>query len=167
MKVSELLNEKREPTDKGYYTPGYRDDKKLIVGTVQDWLARLKVEPEHIKQAMELAKDLPSYKDLVSTVKDITSTSEAKNGTFSFKRPSLHSAAAKYHVHANGLIRQSDFNEFTGVRMPTRMTSPKPHIVAGDPVKSLVAIYNTAFKALAEKAKKAHDKVNDGPFHSR
>jgi len=108
---------------------------------------------------MVLAKDLPSYKDVTSIVKDITNTREAKNGTFSFKRPSQYSEAAKYHVHANGLIRQSDYNEFTGVRMPTRMTSPKPHIVAGDPVKSLVAIYNTAFKALAEKAKKADDKM--------
>jgi len=43
MKVSELLNEKREPTDKGRYTPGYREDDKIIIGTVEDWLTRLKV----------------------------------------------------------------------------------------------------------------------------
>lgn len=157
MKVSELLTEAREPTDKGYYTPAYDAERKILIGTVKDWLARLKIEPADIKEAIKLAKQLPSYEALADA--DVTTAAEAKNGTFSFEHPSMRDLKAsmwdgKYHVYANGQIRMSSLNTRSGDRRPTRLATPKPHIVAGDPVKSLVAIYNTAFKEVAKKAAK-------------
>ena len=165
MKVAELLVEKySKSTDKGYYAPHYAKNTKHIGGTVEDWMARLGVESSDIKDAVEQAKSLASYKDVIGVAGDVTTAREAKNGTFSFQHPGSVLKDAKYHVYASGQIRMSAeasqrWSAEKGERRPTRLASPKPRLVHGDAVKSLVKIYDGAFKELASKAKKILGKV--------
>lgn len=163
MKVSELLTEaKRVASDKGYYTPGYREETKTIQGTVKDWMARLNATPDDIKKAMAAAQDLPSYKALTDVVGATTKPGEAKNGTFSFYHPS--DKANRYMIYANGQLRMASPDSWDGKTMkPTRLTSPKPHLKAGDVVGSLTRIYDGAFKELAKKAKTAKEKYEKSP----
>lgn len=152
MKIVELFEAKRVATDRGYYTPGYDAESKNIRGTVQDWMARLNVTADDITKAIALAKELPSYADLKQY--DKSTAGERKNGTFSFTKPqATEKGDDKYLVYANGQIRSSsrapDWQG--GEHRPTRLKTPKPRLVAGDPVKSLVKIYDGAFKELREK----------------
>jgi hypothetical protein len=91
-----------------------------------------------------------------------------KNGTFNFQHPKDPSKA-KYMVYANGQIRSTnpDNTWGSGDERPTRMTSPKPRLVHGDPVKSLVSIYDKAFKELGSKAKAATKKYSSSSSSSK
>jgi hypothetical protein len=149
MKVLDLFEAKRAPTDKGYYTPGYDEDTKKVIGLVKDWMARIGATAEDIAAAMEQAKELPSFSQLKAYNK--TTAREAKNGTFSFVKPHPVTYAGgrrggeQYSVYANGQIRASAGN------YQTKLKSPKPALVAGDAVKSLVKLYDNAFKELGKK----------------
>ena len=158
MKVQDLFEAKRAATDKGYYTPGYDDEKKRPVGLVKDWMKRMGVEKEHVEAAMAKAKELPSYKAIAQH--DDTTAGEKKNGTFSFKKPGSTNRDEKYSVHAHGMIRSVSTGTF-GARTPTRLASPKPKVVHGDPVKSLVSVYDGAFKELGAKMKKRAEKLKE------
>lgn len=156
MKVSDLLTEKvnRVETDKGYTTPNYDAEQKIVLGRVTDWLARIGASKDDIKAALVQAKELDSYKAVAALATDTSSAAELKNGTFSFKHPGgTLRTAPRYHVYANGQIRMSTLN--FGERVPTRLVSPKPRLIAGNVIGSLVKIYDGAFKELAKKAEKA------------
>lgn len=56
-------------------------------------------------------------------------------------------------MYANGQIRSSSLGMW-GKHAPTRLASPKPRVVAGSAVKSLVKIYDGAFKELGKKISK-------------
>jgi hypothetical protein len=160
MKVVDLFEAKRVSTDKGYYTPGYDAENKHPVGHVKDWMKRMGVEKDHLDAAMEKAKQLPSYKAI--SQHDKSTPGEKKNGTFSFHKPGATSARAeKYMVHAHGMIRSSSKNSIMGDERPTRLKSPKPRLVAGDPVKSLVSVYDGAFKELGAKMAKRSEKIKE------
>jgi hypothetical protein len=156
MKVTELLTEKKHSG--AYYNAGYDAEKKAVVGAVKDWVERIGASPEDLAAAYLEAKKLPSYKALTKIAPDISNAREAKNGTFSFKHPSkaAHSEAPKYNVRASGQIRGSDAGSYysPGTRPTHRLASPKPRLVAGNPVKSLVLVYDGAFKELVLKAQK-------------
>lgn len=153
MKVQDLFEAKRAPTDKGYRTPGYNADTKHVQGTVADWIARLGATADDIKSAMTQAMKLPSFKAIEMYAS--TSPGEKKNGTFSFQKPNRDASRdEKYMVYANGQIRSSSIGTWDSVVRPTRLKSPKPHLVAGSAVKSLVTIYDGAFKELAAKISK-------------
>jgi hypothetical protein len=159
MKVQDLFEAKRVATDKGYYTPGYDAEEKNIRGTVKDWMARLGATPSDIEDACWKAKELPSYAALKEF--DKTTAGEKKNGTFSFKKPGgTEKRDEKYMVYANGQIRSSA-KGWHGEHRPTRLMAPKPRLVAGDVVKSLVKIYDGAFKELASKMAKRVVKESD------
>lgn len=154
MKTAELFEAARVNTDRGYSTPGYDDDAKIVIGHVKDWLARLEATPEDVAEAIKQAKQLPSYSQLRSY--DMSTEREAKNGTFSFKKPQRNEKTdEKYIVYANGQIRSSSkgggYGDVPPRHAPTRLKSPKPTVIAGDPVKSLVKIYDGAFKELGKK----------------
>jgi hypothetical protein len=159
MKVQDLFEATRVATDKGYYTPGYDEEEKNIRGTVKDWMARLGATKEDIAAAVAQAKDLDSYAKLVSF--DKSTGTEQKNGTFSFKKPGAGHRDEKYMVYANGQIRSSSLNSMDGEHRPTRLKAPKPRLVAGDAIKSLVKIYDGAFKELASKMSKRVVKESD------
>ncbi len=152
MKVQDLFEAARVATDRGYYTPGYDEEEKNIRGTVKDWMARLGAAKEDIAVAVTQAKDLDSYAKLVSF--DTTTGGEKKNGTFSFRKPGGDEKRdERYTVYANGQIRSSSKN-WQGEHRPTRLKAPKPRLVAGDAIKSLVKIYDGAFKELHSKMMK-------------
>ena len=157
MKVFEILNERYSAsTDTGYYNKTYDDEEKIVKGTVKDWMKRLGVTPEDLKAAVKEAQKLESYKQLDHLAPDVTNAAEEKNGTFTFKKVVKYgSGEPRWHVYSNGLIRYSAVSEF-GVRKPTRLMSPKPRLVAGKTVESLVKIYDGAFKELLAKVKKAY-----------
>jgi hypothetical protein len=160
MKIKELMEAKRVPTDKGYYTPGYDPERKQIVGTVKDWMARLGVTKDDLEAAIKQAKELSVYKDLRAV--DVSTDAERANGTFSFKKPGATHEDV-YTVYANGQIRTSAKTSWmNGERRPSRLKAPKPRLVAGDAVKSLVKIYDGAFKEvvskMAERAKRLEKK---------
>lgn len=163
MKVQDLFEAKRVATDKGYYTPGYDDEEKNIRGTVKDWMARLNATPEDIASAVAQAKELSSYAKLKEF--DKTTAGEKKNGTFSFKKPGAGARDEKYMVYANGQIRSSSLNSMDGEHRPTRLKAPKPRLVAGDAVKSLVKIYDGAFKELASKMAKRAVREGSEPMY--
>lgn len=152
MKVSELLTE----------AAAYDNKKKQLKGTTKEWMASIGVSKEDIVEARAKALDLPSYKSLVKIVgDDISTDAMKKNGSFVFKRGD---DGEKYNVYANGQIRASSMEtnagwtngpiEKTGGVNQTKLASPKPRLKHGDPVKSLVMIYDGAFKELAKKASK-------------
>lgn len=163
MKVSELLTEAySKSTDKGHSAPSYDQQTKILSGTVKDWMSRIGASSEDIASAIQQAKDLPSYKDLVGMVGDSSTAGSLKNGTFNFRHPK-DPAKAKYMVYANGQLRATSPDTMWGTQddRPSRMTSPKPRLVHGDPVKSLVKIYDQSFKELGKKAKTALKKYSE------
>jgi tRNA G10 N-methylase Trm11 len=127
--------------------PHYDPVLKTAGGPVKEWLKKMGVEPEHIVDAMEEAKKLPSYKKLLDKFSNSSSEKLDKNGTFTFAGDTM-----KYSVYANGVIRQErnkergSYNHYI-----TKLAAPKPALVHGSPVKSLIKIYDNAFKALGSK----------------
>lgn len=146
MKLIETLTLDSLTTVLEYYKPHYQDDLKTPGGSVKDWFKAMGVEPDHVKEAMTAAKQLPSYKKLTDKFDVKGGDRLDKNGTFSF------TAANKnvYSVYGNGVIRQeaprNGMNHYI-----TKLKAPKPALVHGSPVKSLIKIYDNAFKELASK----------------
>jgi hypothetical protein len=102
---------------------------------------------------MTQARELPSFSALKGFEK--TSAAQGKNGTFTFTKPQGRANSdEKYMVYANGQIRSSSIGMWNSDARPTRLKSPKPHLVAGSAVKSLIKIYDGAFKELAAKISK-------------
>jgi len=125
--------------------PHYQDDLKTPGGSVKDWFKAMGVEADHIKEAMEAAKQLPSYKKLAGMFKVKGGDRLDKNGTFSFTTDKN-----TYSVYGNGVIRQEATRQ--GINhWITKLKAPKPALVHGSPVKSLIKIYDNAFKELASK----------------
>lgn len=131
-----------------YYKPHYQELRKTPGGSVKDWFKAMGVEDEHVKAAMDEARQLDSYKKLASmfTVKFGGSLLN-KNGTFSFRTANNNS----YSVYGNGVIRQEGPRRGYANHFITKLKAPKPALVHGNPVKSLVKIYDNAFKELASK----------------
>jgi len=159
MKVSELLLERQSGA---YYNPAYKD--KNLLGSVKDWLDAGGVKPEHIKQAMDHVRGGDAFAKAKEAGLIYSPNSKAeKNGTFYFKvarkgydnQPGrLGREQNTYIVHANGQIRSSSDNNWGG-EARTRLASPKPRMVSGDPVKSLVKTYDSAISELTRKWKKS------------
>jgi hypothetical protein len=155
MKVTELFE---RTYGKGEI--GYDAQNKHPYGRTSDFLDAIGADDDVVAKAVNKAKELKSYKDLMDIgSKDISTSAEAKNGTFSFEklnsRPpkgvkwhggkTRRMGAERYIVYATGLIRsQAD-------DAPTRLKSPKPALKHGDPVASLVKTYDQAFKEVLEK----------------
>lgn len=157
MKTIELLE--------GYYKPGYDAKSGNMIGTQADWMKALGVTKDDIVAARPKAKELPSYKKLLDLVKDISTDRLVKNGTFYFEKPDA-THKDKYMVYANGQIRSQAHTSAWGSsaisrdpQAPTRLVSPKPRLKHGDPVQSLVLIYDGAFKELIKKAAKRKEKA--------
>lgn len=133
----------------------YDSTKKVQLGDVKSWMAEIGASADDIQTAIHAVQRLASYKSLVALFPDVSKQSERKNGTFAFERThdSEDDEKMRYMVYANGLIRLSAPSGVTGSRMNTRLVSPKTRVVVGDPVRSLIRTYDTAFKEILEKAK--------------
>ena len=146
MKLLEALTLDSLTTILEYYKPHYQADLKTPGGSVKDWFKAMGVEDSHVKEAMEAAKNLPSYKKLSGMFTVKGGDRLDKNGTFSFVSANKNT----YSVYGNGVIRQEaprkGMNHYI-----TKLKAPKPALVHGSPVKSLIKIYDNAFKELASK----------------
>lgn len=144
MKVYELLAE----------DIGYDNEKKQLEGTAKEWMQAIGATPADIAEARKRVAELPSYADVSSMMKDTSTATQKKNGTFQFRRKDQD--RSEYTVYANGQIRTTS-EHWLGGKNQTKLVSPKPRLKHGDVVESLVMIYDRAFKELAKKAKKAND----------
>lgn len=170
MRVSELFEAQGSPGQGGkfqggaYYAPSYDADAGRLRGSVKDWLAAVNITKEDIAKAMTQVKDSSLFKNefpkagLVYT----PSAVREKLGTFNFKvtrkLPDGKSYMTSYQVHANGQIRCSGEGAFSQYTSPLK--SPKPRMVAGDPVRSLVSTYTAALEELLTKWKKTTAKMD-------
>lgn len=167
MKVNDLL---QEYSSGAYHRPGFDADKGHLRGAVKDWLAKMGVEPEHLVQAVALAKKTPEFAALLKAnlVYDNRPASE-KLGTLVFvaKKPNwwVNSDGSyggkphewrdvNYNIHANGLIRAAFPREYADGWSTTPLKSPKPRIKAGDPVGSVLMLYTASMKELLTKWEK-------------
>lgn len=138
--------------------PHYDAERKHVGGHVADWMDKIGVTDTDLAEARRLVMKLDSYKDLIAMTSDITSRNQKRFGLFAFDRKSegritRYANKHMYTVAANGQIRYDGSSR-------GKLSSPKPRLIAGDTVKSLVSIYDHAFKALSGIVKKNLEKHN-------
>lgn len=125
----------------------YQASKRI--GAAAGWLEAFGASKEDVQTAFTKAKELQSYKDLVAVTPDTTNKTEARIGSFSFGRTSGEYFAKdapnqKYRVQASGQVRGTDSEN----RNNWPITSDKPEIFPGDPVKSILMAYDSGFKKI-------------------
>lgn len=163
MKVNEiLLNEGLS----SYNTIRYNADKGTILGGTTRWLEMLGATKEDLAAAIKGIKQTETFKNAIRAgLKFISSKKELVNGTLAFEQEigqfgkadqdEKHSNAYVYNVYPNGQIRQyPDMKHWLGVDPKTRVTrlkSPKPRIVADNPVKSIITTYEQAINEIIKK----------------
>ena len=128
----------------------YDDEAKHIRGTNVTWLKNIKATKADVKNAMEQARQLDSYKKIQQF--DKTGPLAAVRGSFYFAKPGneLKNVGDFYIVYANGQIRGTSYTT------PHKLKSPKPQVKSENPVEILVDVYDGAFKQLAGLIIKAH-----------
>jgi hypothetical protein len=134
---------------------GFRADAKIPVGGTKEWMKAFGAMDEHFDQARRVIKQTAEYRAvLASGLKDESTERHVKNGSFMFigslSVSALHRRATsrrqKITVQANGKIDETAPNDFH--RAP--MASKKPHIVPGDPVKSIVKTVCASLQKVAD-----------------
>lgn len=170
MKVSELFEAPLDKLSSGAYrAPGYDANRKNLVGSVKDWLKLGDITDEDVKKAMTRVKGTPLFRNDLSKAGLIYTPSEGmeKRGTLNFKvnYPTAIATDERvkktffkntYQVHANGQIRST--NEFDTAQ--TKLVSPKPRMIPGDKVGSLVKTYTAALEELLSKWKKSCERMD-------
>jgi hypothetical protein len=160
MKVTELFEAQGAPGQGGklkggaYYKPAYDEDKKMLLGSVLDWMDAAGISKDDIKQAVTKIKQSPIVDKLEAAgMKLLSKPDSEKRGTLSFEvernYPSGKPYKTMYQIYANGQIRYSGtspYAEYQG-----KLKSPKPRFKAGDPVGSLVRIYTDAMEEVLAK----------------
>ena len=163
MKVTELFEAVQgEPGQGGklkggaYYRPGYDEDKKMLQGSVLDWMDAAGITKDDIAQAVEQIKqDTIIQKMADAGMKLVSKPESEKRGTLNFQvqreYPSGKKYTTLYQVYANGQIRSSGESWFA--KHQGKLKSPKPRLKAGDSVGSLLIIYKQAMQELLAKKK--------------
>ena len=165
MKVNEILSEGMAYLSK----PFYNADKGTILGGNEKWLKTINATKDDVASAVALFKKSEMFKKAIDAGLVFVSTKqELANGTLAFKQKIGQKSKAGedkedkyvYNIYTNGQIRQYPDMKIWSGKNPkttvTRLKSPKPKLVAGDPVKSIVATYE---QAVAEVLKKYAAKV--------
>lgn len=147
-------------------------------GNVSDWLEAFekhggfKIEQEHLDKAGHEVKRSEGYKAMIDAgYKDVTKPQSRKLGTFTFEDPS-DKESPEYQalmarrgrttktytiVHANGRVRRQSSSYFGGKDGDGRspLNVPKPTIVHGDPIGSLVKTASKAMQSILKSRKQA------------
>ena len=172
MKVSELLESRTllELKSGAWHKPGYNKESKTLMGSVKDWLDTVGVTKQELEKAMAQVRGLPLFRnDLPAAgLKYAPSPGKEGRGTFNFEvtrrfTPSngkAYSYKGGFQVHANGQIRGSGAAQFGGGENIHKLVSPKPRMIPGDNVRSLVKTYTAALEELLSKWKKSVTKMN-------
>lgn len=156
--IKQLLNEGRRlnlgpHSSQVYSRKGYDPKQGFITGGgiySNNW------SREDISLAVSEIKKSQEFKDVEKRMTFNSTPGELRNGTLSFKssQPNERGAGAKtgtqIKVYLGGQIRSQTMTPYKE-RSITRIKSPKPRMVAGDPVASAVSAYKGALKAVAER----------------
>ena len=168
MKLIKELNEAKRLNFKNdvisYYNQKTYDPKQgfIIGGGIysNNW------SREDIKQAVDEIQTSLEFKDVEKRMEFNSTPKELANGTLSFlsDQPNMRGSSDKdgkstIKVYLGGQIR-SETSSYYKVRSITRIKSPKPAMVAGDPVKSAVKTYKNSLKAVAERFDKIQAKMD-------
>lgn len=147
MKVQELLE------GATYTKPYYDKERGNILGGQKQWLESIGATKEDVKTAIAEFKKSEIFKKAADAgLVYSTSKKEEANGTLSFLQNGFKDV---YNIYANGQIRtyNGDGN-WLGADPKTRVTrlkSPKPKLVAGDPAKSILTTYVQAMEEVLSK----------------
>lgn len=153
MKIAHLLQEDKELS--------YDGDLKRVMGDTRAWLEKSGIGPHDVKQAMIRIKELPEFERIIAGVDYISTARQEANGSLVFAPKAGSLSRAEYahiawvaHVSAMGQIRfASPAGWRRGMQEFHRLASPKPGLVHGNPVASLVKTMKHALHALAKKPK--------------
>jgi hypothetical protein len=141
MKVTDLLESK---------DLAYDSDLKRVMGDTKEWLEKAGIGPNDMKEAMKEIKHLPQFLDIAGSVKYISTPKQEGNGSLVFTTDDWVA-----HISAMGQIRfatPSTWRHYTTSSF-SRLASPKPGLVHGNPVASLVKTMKAALIELAKKPK--------------
>lgn len=162
MKVSELF-EAYTPPEKnkklGFRNKGEKvgtGKQGIPIGGTKEWLKSFNASAEDVTHAMRIMKQSGAVKKLASLgLHDESSDRQAKIGSMTFVGTMAYPSEGskdgrrvyriKFTVQANGKIDETQPNDFH--RAP--VTSPKPRIVPGDPVDSIVKSMTASCEKLA------------------
>jgi hypothetical protein len=142
MKVTQLLE--RSPLA-GAAT--YDSGRKMVTGAADDWMELIGATPADIKEALGIIKKTPEFKAIVACCPYISKAQGERIGTLVF--------AVGKEVASVTVVGQIRFMPHQNGDMSGRgrYTSPKPHLVHGKPVDSIVSIWKRALIELAKKPK--------------
>lgn len=129
-----------------------------IRGSIADWLKAMKLTKEDLVAARDAVHQTKEYQKLIRLgLRDVSTKRHEANGSYSFKPPqglswewageTITAKPERITVLANGKLDHTAPNGFH--RRP--LTSPKPHIVAGNPQKTILSILRASFNLIAEK----------------
>ena len=147
MKVQELLE------GATYGKPYYDERRGTILGGQKQWLESIGATKDDVKAAIAEFKKSAVFKkaEKAGLIYNATKKEEA-NGTVSFQQDGFEGV---YNIYANGQIRTyNGAGNWLGADPKTRITrlkSPKPKLVAGDPVKSILSTYVQAMEEVLSK----------------
>lgn len=164
MKVDELFEAVAIPARNPKL--GYREKARIPVGGTKEWMKAFGATAEHLEQARRQLKQTAAYRAVKELgLKDESTERHEKNGSVMFKGeiPNMYHPQGKIRrlqltVQANGKI---DETNVTGHHRQDRfpMGAPKPHIVPGDPVSSIV---KTMTKSLEQLHKNILNRIAKG-----
>ena len=178
--VFDILNEKSSS-----YDPSFNSAKGFVMGSVQDWMElhgmTKENQKETVRKALEELKKTRAWQVADSMgLKFITSDRELNLGTLAFEQGlgmhDITKASAPwrkqmekegmfdiyvYNIYGNGQIRTylRPKNKPTGRAGITRLKSPKPAMVIGNPVKSLAKTWENSLWEVTRKFKEKLDVV--------
>jgi hypothetical protein len=125
------------------------------------WMKKFGATKGDIKEAMKIARELPSYHKLLTVTRENTTPHQEENGTISFVSASkiLAPNGLKWdrtYVHFYGQVR-------TGVdggsyNSPVKMDGD-PEIIENNPVQTIVNAYDKGFKKIFEVFKKMKTRI--------
>ena len=170
MQVRELLEATpKKPSGNASFMPVYKGDIKQMRGSVRDWMTEMNISKEDIASAVAEIKRSKLFKvDFPAAgFRYIPTDRKEAQGTLSFEvtRTAIQWNTGKpikyqggYDIHANGQIRGVSYGSQSwsdGSLYTTPLQSPKPRLRVGDPVGSLVRIYEASMQELLAKWKKS------------
>ena len=158
MKVCELL---LETGVRDYTGMSYDPKRGVLGGDVKKWLDKAGIKSGDKEFFNTVLKELKKTRawDVISEMgaKYDSTERELANGTLAFNM--YDEDKNRYKIYGNGQIRMESKKGRYGICTPTRLKTPKPTMVVGDPLKSILKTWENALWELINKHKKKLDKI--------
>lgn len=150
MKVCELLLEM-----------DYDPKRGILSGDVKKWLEKAGIksgDKEFFNKALKQLKKSRVWDAITELgIKYDSTDRELANGTLAFNM--FDEDKNRYKIYGNGQIRVESKKGRYGISAPTRLKTPKPIMVVGDPLKSILKTWENSLWELINKHKKKLDKM--------